>query len=100
MYCSKCGNEIDSEALICPRCGCATANMPFRTNEAAAADEEDASLWKNAIIFAFVVPIAGLIMGIIGCIQYKNLNYKNNSVMAIVISIIVTAICAAIIVFI
>lgn len=99
MYCSKCGNEIDNEALICSKCGCATADMPFRTNAAAAADEEDASLWKNAIILAFVLPIAGLIMGIIGCNQYKNRNYRNNSVMAIVISIIATAICAVIIIF-
>ena len=23
MFCSKCGNEIDDEAVICPKCGCA-----------------------------------------------------------------------------
>ena len=26
MFCSKCGKEIDNEAIICPMCGCATAN--------------------------------------------------------------------------
>ena len=26
MFCSKCGKEIADEALICPQCGCATAN--------------------------------------------------------------------------
>lgn len=26
MFCSKCGKQIDDEALICPACGCATAN--------------------------------------------------------------------------
>ena len=26
MFCSKCGKEIDDEALVCPGCGCATAN--------------------------------------------------------------------------
>ena len=26
MYCSKCGKIIDDEAVICPGCGCATAN--------------------------------------------------------------------------
>ena len=25
MYCLKCGNEIDDEALICPKCGCETS---------------------------------------------------------------------------
>lgn len=27
MYCSKCGKEIDDAAVICPSCGCATANF-------------------------------------------------------------------------
>lgn len=26
MFCSKCGKEIADEAVICPACGCATAN--------------------------------------------------------------------------
>lgn len=26
MYCSKCGKEIDNEAVICPHCGVPTAN--------------------------------------------------------------------------
>ncbi len=26
MFCSKCGKEIADEAIICPACGCATAN--------------------------------------------------------------------------
>ena len=26
MFCSKCGKEIADEAIICPTCGCATAN--------------------------------------------------------------------------
>lgn len=26
MYCSKCGKEINDEAMICPECGCATKN--------------------------------------------------------------------------
>lgn len=31
MFCSKCGNEIADEALICPKCGCATANYQRQT---------------------------------------------------------------------
>lgn len=26
MFCSKCGKEINDEAIVCPNCGCATAN--------------------------------------------------------------------------
>ena len=31
MYCSKCGQEIHSEAMICPFCGCATNNFSNST---------------------------------------------------------------------
>ena len=31
MFCSKCGKEIDSEAIICPFCGCATNNFSNNT---------------------------------------------------------------------
>lgn len=26
MFCSKCGNQIMNEAIICPKCGCPTLN--------------------------------------------------------------------------
>ena len=26
MYCSKCGTQIDDEAIVCPKCGCPTKN--------------------------------------------------------------------------
>lgn len=26
MFCSKCGKEINDEAVVCIHCGCATAN--------------------------------------------------------------------------
>lgn len=26
MYCTKCGNELDDAAVICPKCGVPTAN--------------------------------------------------------------------------
>ena len=26
-YCSKCGNELFDEAVICPKCGCATGDI-------------------------------------------------------------------------
>ena len=27
MFCSKCGKEIDNEAVICVHCGCPTSNF-------------------------------------------------------------------------
>lgn len=32
MFCSKCGNEIYDEAVICPKCGCPTENYNKTNN--------------------------------------------------------------------
>lgn len=94
MFCSKCGNEIDNEALICPKCGCATANMVnMNAQKAAAAQtEETSTLATCAIVFAILMPIVGLILGIIGTVKYKNEAYKKKSISAIVLSIALWAI--------
>ena len=26
-FCSKCGNELFDEAVVCPKCGCATGDV-------------------------------------------------------------------------
>ena len=33
MFCSKCGKEINDEAVVCVHCGCATANMQKQEKE-------------------------------------------------------------------
>lgn len=93
MFCSKCGNEIDNEAVVCPKCGCATANMTLQKNAASAeASGETSTLATCAIVFAILMPIVGLILGIIGTVKYKNEAYKKKSISAIVLSIVLWAI--------
>lgn len=44
MFCTKCGKEIDAEAVICPNCGCATDNnneTPVNTPSAETMTSED-----------------------------------------------------------
>ena len=87
MFCSKCGNEIDNEALICPKCGCATANMASQKIVASAdTSGETGTLEKCALIFAVIGPTIGLILGIIGTVKYKNEAYKKKSITAIILS--------------
>lgn len=31
-YCTKCGNEIMDEAVICPGCGCRVGTAPVQSN--------------------------------------------------------------------
>ena len=33
MFCSKCGKEIDNEAVVCIHCGCATGNFEKNSKE-------------------------------------------------------------------
>ena len=33
MFCSTCGKEIHDKAMICPNCGCATANFSAYENK-------------------------------------------------------------------
>ena len=33
MFCSKCGKEINDEAVVCIHCGCPTANYEQKTKE-------------------------------------------------------------------
>lgn len=94
MFCSKCGNEIDNEAVVCPKCGCATANMTLQKNAASAeASGETSTLATCAIVFAILLPIVGIILGIIGVVKYKTEAYKKKCITAIVLSVIVWTVC-------
>ena len=56
MFCSKCGQEIRDEAVVCVHCGCAVEN-----NRAAAEDKVSVGI----IILTILIPIVGVIMGIV-----------------------------------
>ncbi len=57
MFCKNCGNEIDNNAYVCPKCGVRTQS---------GAPEKRNTLALLGFIFAFLVPIAGLILSILG----------------------------------
>lgn len=63
MYCSKCGTEIDSEAIICPKCGCPTKNydqpqQPQQVVQYAARD--DASPKSRTVALVLAIFLGGL----------------------------------------
>ena len=70
-YCSKCGKQIMDEAVICPGCGCAVEGATNPVVAANNAQGESSSLATSAIVFAILMPIVGLILGIIGVGKYK-----------------------------
>ncbi len=62
MYCKKCGNEIRDDAMICPKCGCATGNR-----NAPAAEDSSGFGWA---VLGFFIPIVGLILYLVWKNEY------------------------------
>lgn len=53
------------------------------------AETENKTLATCALVFAFLMPIVGLILGIVGTVKYKTPKYKNQCIAAIPVSIVV-----------
>lgn len=64
MFCSKCGNEILDEAVICPKCGCETAVKKAEKKEP---DEPKTGM---GILFALLLGLIGLVIGL--CLYKEN----------------------------
>ncbi|MBQ7045909.1 MAG: zinc-ribbon domain-containing protein [Clostridia bacterium] len=58
MFCSKCGNEIVDDAVVCTKCGCAVKGA--NSISAAAAGDDVPNGGLN--ILSFFVPLVGLIL--------------------------------------
>ncbi len=59
MFCKNCGKEIDDRAVVCPNCG-------VQVGTVAPAEKKTNVLAIVGFIFAFIMPIVGLICSIIG----------------------------------
>ncbi len=56
MFCSKCGKEVNDEAVVCVHCGCAIENK-----KAPATNANDAPNAGFAVL-GFFIPLVGLIL--------------------------------------
>ena len=71
MYCMKCGKEIEDGTNFCPKCG-----MNLRANETARPIQQEQVRGKSMVslvlgivgIIAWIIPIIGLPIGIIGLV--------------------------------
>lgn len=90
MFCQKCGKEINDEAVVCVGCGCPVKPLQSATTTTPSYPKpipESSGNATSAIVFAFLMPIVGLILGIIGACKYKNPILQNKCKGAIFISI-------------
>ena len=116
MYCSNCGKEIEGGASFCPYCGSPAgnstpvqnvnydgtqqppANQPYYDYQNQmngfgydSAPPESSGTATGALVCAFLIPIVGLILGIIGTVKYSDAKLKRRCIIAIIISIAVWA---------
>lgn len=85
-YCVNCGKAIEDNAAVCPSCG----TTEILSNQSASVIEKSGALATWAIICAFVVPLVGLVLGIIGCCTYKReAKYRKLCIAAIPISVVI-----------
>ncbi|WP_294771910.1 zinc ribbon domain-containing protein [uncultured Eubacterium sp.] len=83
MFCSKCGKEINDDALICQSCGCATENYSKNEKENTvkynASDLLDKAntLSLVSIIGGIFIPLLGWICGGIGIGNCNNAKDEN-----------------------
>lgn len=84
MFCPKCGKDIRDDSVVCPYCGTQVGmpvqQQPTRSNNVAIV----------GFIFAFFIPLVGLICSIIGVNNAKNCggSGKGLAIAGIIISIV------------
>lgn len=83
-YCSRCGNQLADEAVICPQCGCAAGGAAQIKNE----NNSDV-IAILGFVFSFITALVGLVLSVIAyksAVAEDNKRNKNFAVAGIVIS--------------
>lgn len=102
-YCSNCGKQLRDDEAFCSVCGTAVnaaVQQPIQPQQPYMAqqytqsqqpmvEEEKKALATCALVFAFLMPIVGLILGIVGTVKYKSDKLKKQCIIAIPLSIVV-----------
>ncbi len=89
IKCKQCQKEINSNVKFCPNCGTSNIEQVYTPqNQSSKGEKYDIAL--VALICSFVVPLAGLVLGIIGMNYNKGL--KNDARTFSMIAVIVSSI--------
>ncbi|MDE6597696.1 MAG: DUF4190 domain-containing protein [Clostridia bacterium] len=86
MFCKNCGKEINDNAVVCPHCGVQVAHVQVNNSNS----NESNTIAIVGFVFAFFMPLIGLICSCIGYKRAKNegMNNKGLAIAGIVISAI------------
>ena len=86
-YCEKCGKEINDNAVVCPACGASTEVKA--SPRVTGAESESPKTARMALGFAFLIPILGVIFGIVGLKKYTDPKLKKQCIIAIPVAVAV-----------
>lgn len=104
MFCFKCGKQIADGSLYCPHCG--TAQNPEQVGQNANCSEQEKCQpqeYNNTIaicglVFAFLVPIVGFVLGLISAMSMKvSPIWRTVSLFSILISVVIPVVTAVLI---
>jgi predicted RNA-binding Zn-ribbon protein involved in translation (DUF1610 family) len=83
-YCSTCGAQIREEAVVCPKCGCATERGKSQTSASTVSD----GIVMASYLVGFLFPILGFVMAIYLMVK----NRPGSGIGVAVVSLLSTAI--------
>ena len=83
MYCYNCGKEIADSAIACVYCG-----KPVITENTTEKKEKKQSpaLWILSMIYVFISPLIGFILGLTGTFKYKDEVNKKRAMSGLIIN--------------
>lgn len=90
MYCRGCGKEINDQAVICVHCGQATGVGANSSGNGGGLNEDVFPGWLIAV--CILIPIAGIIIGIIKCSS----GAENSGKKCIKYSVVTICVCSLI----
>lgn len=74
-YCSKCGNELLDDAMVCPKCGCAADYEKVNTYSQSTTSQTNGFAIAG-FVCSFFIPLLGWIFGGIGLNKSNQLDGK------------------------
>lgn len=83
MYCYNCGKEIANSAVACVYCGRPVIKEKAEVEQI---KKQSPIGWILGLVFAFVSPIIGVLIGLIGSFKYKEEYDKKRATSAMLIS--------------
>ena len=90
MYCNKCGEQINDEAIICPKCGCSTGKTVKQSRDSSSI---------GYTLLGFFIPLIGLILYFVWKEEYplRSKNAGKGALIGFIVSVVVSILYGAII---